>query len=106
MNRPLSEAFCEVAALAERLGIKNIASHGRPWVHKIDDSWVLAINGTKEPQECRPEGTMGADIQPFHMAVWYNGWLAALLNPYEGVFLNGSENDFIAAVKGAQLAPA
>lgn len=96
---PLSEAFCLVAELGVHMGIRNIKEMPEPWFLQLDEAWCLAINGTSKNQDAHPKNTMGATIPPCSMAVWYNGWLAALLSPCSGVFLNGSEDDFIKAVK-------
>lgn len=97
----LSVAFCLIADLATLLGVRKINELKGAWECIIDDNWIIAVNGTKQTVESRPEGTMGADIPPVHAAVWYNGWLASLMTPSGGCFAAGSaanEDTFIEAL--------
>ena len=69
-----------VASLAKKMGVQGINKLPGPWVHVVDERWVLAVNATKETIQCQPDGTMGADIGPFGMAFWWNGWWAGEIN--------------------------
>lgn len=109
-DRPLSQAFCLAADLGLALGVRKINLLPEPWVCKVNDQWTFAVNGTQEKKQCEPEGTMGAELEPYRMAVWCNGMLSAILSPYDGCFLYGCEDEFIAAsesrieLEGAQVA--
>lgn len=101
MNEQVSEAFDKIAALALKTGVKDLRSL---WLHKVDEKWTVAINGADEALRAEPEGMMGATIEPFNAAVWYNGWLAGSLSPLEGIFAAGSganEDSFIEALDRA-----
>lgn len=69
------------------------------------DPWIVVCNGTMEAVKVEPEGTMGADLPPVHLAVFYNGWLADILNPAGGWFAAGegaNEDNFIEAMRSAK----
>lgn len=103
-ERPIAEAFILVAELAKADGAAPLNARTDCWVRRLDDNWTIAVNGTDRTLECKPDGTMGAGIEPFHMAVWWNGWLAGLLHPYGGVIAAGSaanEESFVAAIRAA-----
>jgi hypothetical protein len=95
----LTTAFCLVSELAGKMGVKSIKDLGKPWEYRIDDKWEIAVNGMNTVQEVKSPKNMGATLQPYHMAVFHNGWLAALLTPFGGTFLNDSEDEFISAVE-------
>lgn len=104
IGRPLSEAMCLVTELAAALHVQNIKKLPGPWIHKIDEHWTIALNGTSQKQEATPPHCMTVELEQFHMAVWWNGWLAALLTPFDGTFAAGSkanEDTFCEAVKAA-----
>jgi len=95
-----------ILAFAEARGAKNLRSLPGCWVERVDEHWTIAANGHKEPRECWPIfDCMRVVIPPFHFAVWFNGWLAGVLDPATGgVFAAGSaanEEEFKAALKAA-----
>lgn len=65
--------------------------------------WRVVINGTEADHEVAlSDECMGATVPPVHMAVFWNGWLAGILNPAGGVLAAGeaaNEDTFIAAMK-------
>lgn len=102
MNPPITEAFSLIMGLAEAMGVRKINQLPGPWECKVDDLWIFAVNGQKETVKHEPEGTMGGEIPQGHVAVWFNGWLAALMSPFGGTFLVGSdcsEDMFIEALQ-------
>lgn len=108
MSQPMSEAFDKLAQLAGKLGVKNLADKVPPvWRHRVDEQWEIALNGDEVEMriDTRPEPMrMGATIPAFHAAVWYNGWLAALISPIDGTFVVGTganEDTFIDALDTA-----
>jgi len=86
--------------------VHNIKDLPGAWECKIDARWYLACNGHNEELSVNPDGTMGADIPPYHFAVWYNGWLAGLFNSYGGWFVGNdaaNEETFAEAIRAHVL---
>lgn len=89
----------KIAELSRALGMETISNLTTAWEHQVDEKWKVAVNGQKE--------TVTVDklkIPPFHFAVWYNGWPAGLMSPFDGTFAAGSEaneDTFIAALDAA-----
>jgi hypothetical protein len=54
------------------------------WVHQVDDNWTVAMNGRQVPIELKPEGAMRITLEPFECGIWWNGWLAGIVNPKDG----------------------
>ena len=50
------------------------------WERIVDDNWTVVLNGHRTPQ--RHNGTM---VQPYHCHVYWNGWPAGILTPFDGV---------------------
>ena len=83
--KPLSEAFLEIARLAERLGIKPLNELAGCWEYQIDRQWFMAVNGHNEPIEC----SMGVSVPPFHAYVQFNGWPAGIIDASGSCFAAG-----------------
>lgn len=102
MNKGISETMLLVGELAHKLKVSSIKDLPGPWIHSVDDKWIIAVNGKQTRQEVIPQGTMGATIEPYHMAVWCNGWLAGIISPAGGWFASGdaaNEDNFISLLK-------
>lgn len=87
MNDPLI-AVAELAAALGETPIKGV------WGCRIDDSWYVAARGVLQDGESaviaiEPPHCMKVELRPFEMAVWFNGWLAGLVNPDNGTFAAG-----------------
>lgn len=100
----LSEAYCVVVELGLLLGVKDIKDLPGAWVQVIDPHWTIAMNGTNNPVDVDlGEGSMGiTNLKPVEMAIWFNGWLAGILTPVDGVICAGeagNEDNFIRDVK-------
>ena len=70
----------------------------------IDDDWTIALNGHNQTTDAAPDGAMKCPVPPFHVAVWWHGWLAGIVGPGDGDFAAGSganEDSFIAAIDSA-----
>lgn len=104
-EQPLSEAFDRIAQYALKVGARSIADLAVPWWATIDEHWLVAINGLEVAAQFVPSnGGMTITIPAYHAAVWYNGWLAAFLQPFAGTFISGSagnEDTFIEAMDRA-----
>lgn len=100
----LAVAANKIAELAHVLGVRNIKAFPGAWYRRIDDKWEVATNGHDKPIDVEPPGCMKATIDPYHTAVWYNGWLAGLMTPFGGIIAAGegaNEDTFIAALDKA-----
>ena len=98
-------AFMKIIDLADHLGVKDIQSLRKPWVHIIDEHWTVAVNGQNVLQRVDPMHHMSIDdLLPYHAAVWFNGWLAGIFSPAGGTFAAGTaanEETFAAAIDAA-----
>jgi len=97
----LPVVYSLVAELAGQLKVSKINQLPGAWVCQVDRLWVVAANGHREPVRAEPDGCMAADLRPFEMAVWFNGWLAGLFTPSDGfvcVGAAGNEDELIRAL--------
>lgn len=109
-NERLSEVALKIADLAIALGAAPLNRLDGAWVHQVNEHWHVAANAHKTPVEVEPTGCMAVTLEPFHMAVWWHGWLAGLVNPYGGTIAahpTGANEDRLisdleAAIVGAQ----
>jgi len=90
------------------LGMKHKAGplnkHENCWEHRIDDQWFVAMNGHPEHRMAKgPDGGMSdVTVPPYQAAIWFNGWLAGLIGPFDGILAAGeaaNEDAFIDALK-------
>jgi hypothetical protein len=100
--------LAEVPLKIVQLALKRGAAPQTYWQGRIDQKWEVAVNASAE-QVTVPTTSerMGADIPRFHVAVWYNGWLAGLMTPFDGVIAAGegaNEETLLAALEGALAA--
>ncbi len=101
-GRGITEAFAEIVALAEHLGIKPLNTFPACWEHQIDERWWMAVNGHREAIPC----SMGPEVPPFTAYVQFNGWPAGQINPRGGWIAAGeaaNEGAFIDALKAARI---
>lgn len=99
-------AFVVLCELAEVQGDVPLGKHAQCWectfpsvLAEGRDTWKVAINGHETPMPC---SLAKQPVEPFHAHVYYNGWPAAILQPYEGVFVRGAganEDAFVASVR-------
>lgn len=97
MSEEVPEAFAVVCAMAARLGLSNINELPGCWEHQVNADWWIALNG----HEIEIATTEGTNVPPYSMFVKWNGWPAGVIDVGGGIIMYGSEDDFIAAVKGA-----
>ena len=98
----MSDVLAWVMSLFQMHGISSIKDLPGCAEVKIDDHWYIAANGHKEGITVVPGGMMEVELTPYNFAVWYNGWLAGLFDPFEGIFAAGSAANadaFCAAIK-------
>lgn len=100
----MSEAYIKACELIKLITGKNLIElPGKKWSGKIDDNWIIAIHANEgETIEFEPEGTMGCSTTFGILVVWFNGWLAGLLDPYGGTIAAGetaNEDTFIEAIE-------
>ncbi len=104
-ERPLCEAFLKITELALALGVEKINELPHLWFHEIDDHWSIAVNGHDADRHFVGDPTMmSIDVPRFSAAIWWNGWLAGIVDPYAGVIADGAEaneDTFVAALDNA-----
>ena len=93
-----------IMQLAQADGVTPLNKLDAPWFYKIDDHWTIAANGLKKQFMVSPNNCMTVDLPPFHIAVWFNGWLASIFNPMDEsfTFVNGecaNINTFLIAME-------
>ena len=106
----LAVAPLKVAELAAKLECTPINQQPGAWVCDIDPHWRVAVNGQKGVLGIPSTDThMGiTELPSYHLAVWFNGWLAGMMSPFEGVIAYGeaaNEDTFIAAIEAAIQMP-
>lgn len=108
MDRPVLRAYGLIGELY-------LAIHDRPvgeqypggcWEHAVDDRWFVALNGHEEPmQAAGPEEELPpVTVNPYEVTVWFNGFPAGSMNPFQGVLAAGAaanEDTFCEAVERA-----
>jgi len=102
--REITEVFSLLCDLVTELNVAPLNAHPGCWVHKLDKHWIIAVNAHNEELQCDVEGTMGWRIEPYHAAVWFNGWAAGCFNPYNGWIAAGdaaNEAELIEVLKEA-----
>jgi hypothetical protein len=100
----LTEAFAEIVALAERLGVSKINEMPGCWEHQVDKRWWIAVNAHAAETPC----SMGTKVPPFTAYVQFNGWPAGQIDPAGGWIAAGeaaNEDTFIAALKASGGSP-
>lgn len=94
--------------VAELLVAKEITAADKILHMKFEDSrgmggnWEFFCNGTKETQTVHPKQWGKFELEPFSLAVWWNGWLAGVINPKGGMIAFGSranEAEFIKSLE-------
>jgi len=97
----LCEAYCHAVDLCLLLGYKNIKDKPDPIIVKVNDHWTFAINGSDGIKDVKIDGCGITNLNTFEMAIWVNGWLAAILIPSGGYMFGGHNNEdkFIKAIK-------
>lgn len=94
----VSEAFSEVMALAEAMGVQRVNELPGCWEVQVSEGWRIAVNGHREPTKC----SNGADVPPFHVAVDWHGFPAGIFGVQGGLIAAGdaaNEASLIAALK-------
>jgi len=100
----LLESFTKIAEFAAALNVRSIGNLPGAWIHAIDSQWTIAVNGHDKTIQAEPEGMMQAKIPPHSAAIWFNGWMAGILDPFGGIIAAGeaaNEDTFIAALDAA-----
>lgn len=96
----LCEAFSVMAELATALGVSKIGNLPGCWEHQIDDQWWISVNGHDKAVSNRD----GFNVEPFSMAITYNGWPAGICYRNGGLIAAGecaNEDTFISAMQAA-----
>jgi hypothetical protein len=95
-----TEAFM---AIAEMLGRRGHAPLKGKLITETVGPWVVCLNAQAAPASVALDGTMGCeDVPPHHAVIFFNGWLAGTLSPFDGWIAAGeaaNEDSFIKAVR-------
>lgn len=106
MNIPV--VYGLIADFALLRGVSNVAAMpGGKWFGHVDHNWSVGVNATNADNEIEPPNCMKATLSPWGMAVWWNGWLAGLIDPAGGCIAahpsdqGANEDTLIAALERA-----
>lgn len=92
MNYPVAFALA-VELAAKTSPVMPLNQVDGCWLRRCRDFWV-AINGHNAPVNCKPdEDSMDADVPPFTVAVWSNGWLLGFIDAGGGMLMAGGKPD-------------
>jgi hypothetical protein len=85
-DRPILALFAQMVeyCLARKLSAEN----GLFVTVEKDKRWQFAIAG-REAKAFEPPGGMEVALNPFHFAIWWNGWLAGIGTAFEGEIAAG-----------------
>jgi hypothetical protein len=99
----ITTVAAKIFELAQVLNVTNINRLPGAWIYDVGKAWKIAVNGRQQDVDIPNDGVcMGATIPPYHLAIWYNGWLAGLMSPFDGILAAGSganEETLIAALE-------
>jgi hypothetical protein len=74
------------AQLAKKDGVVPIGSLPGCWERQIDERWTIVANGHSTPMRYK-----NMDIPPYSHVVLYNGLLAGMFDPFDGMMVSGTE---------------
>lgn len=95
MDNNLTVVFAMIAALADTKGVRNINQLPGLWSCEVDETWKVEVNGHNETID---------DVPPFNARIFYNGWPAGIISPYDGIIAAGeaaNETTLISALERA-----
>ena len=87
----------KLAELANTLGASPIKD--QVWTHQIDDAWRVSVNGHDHARAID-----GLHVEPYHFVIWYHGWPAGVMNPFDGVMAAGSAANEDALIEALEAA--
>lgn len=91
----MCEAFIKIGELAFQRGHRNINEQPGLFKMEIDENWKVEINPHKEEID---------HVSPYHMAVFWNGWIAGMFSAAGGAITDGglaNEDTLIKAIEFA-----
>ena len=99
----MNEAYIKACTFINIIAGKSLLEmSGKRWAGNIDKNWIIAVHANRDREvEFKPKGTMGGKAEFGIMLVWFNGWLAGMLDPGGGVIAAGelaNEDTFIEAI--------
>ena len=99
------DIFQAVMDLHEAKGLPPLNEVG-VWGESLPDGWYMAINGKRESVKVTPPNGMEAEVPPFTLVAWFNGWLAGSIHPVAGGVLAAgeaaNEDTFVEAIRKAR----
>ncbi len=90
---PLMDTLPEYAV--ETCGSPPLSHVEGCWARQVNDQWWLAINGHREPVKVMVTARGGGEpseteCPPFTALIYYNGWPAGIVDPYNGCLAAGA----------------
>jgi len=95
--------FAKIAELAAAMNVTGINKLPGAWIVELDHHWTIAVNGHDEDVQTKPHQHAEQSIPAFHAGIWYNGWPAGLLNPFDGLIAAGDAANEDALINAIQL---
>ena len=95
MENSVTVVFAMIASLADSKGVRNISKLPGLWSCDVDEKWKIELNGHNEDMD---------DVPPFSARIYYNGWPAGIISPYDGIIAAGeaaNETTLIEALERA-----
>ena len=89
-DRPVCDVMI---AIADYCVARNLRA---PVHHVVDKQWEFAVAGKEKVK------LNDTELEPYHFAIWFNGWPAGIGNPYGGEIAAGelaNETTFLEALK-------
>jgi hypothetical protein len=100
----IAEIFVWIAHLAIKLNAHPMNKWLECWEHRLDDHWVIAVNGHAEPKTAHRLTVSPVTVQSFTCYVEFNGWPAGFIDPGGGVICAGSEANEEALITALRVA--
>lgn len=91
----MKEKFCEVyykvIELIQKDGIKTINDCPNKTYERKLGNWIIAMHGNKNNQIIKPKDCMDIEAEYGKIYLWWNGWIAGTISPFEGIIINHPE---------------
>lgn len=100
----MNEAYIKACEFIKLVAGKSLIElDNKKWMGSVDKNWVIAIHANKNKIiGFKPEGAVSMEAEYGIMLVWFNCWLAGMLDPFGGEIAAGelaNENTLIKAIE-------